>query len=257
MSTGLLAVKTIAFQVFREQWKNRFFQLVILFGGIIIYAALLLGAMAVEQEQRVLMNFGLGLIDFVGLAAVVFGCASAILLDMETKTIYLILSRPVPRAAYLAGKYAGIMLTVAAAIAAMGALHYALLLLKGFNPGWSYCGYLFAAWLKTLIIGGLTILVSLISTSLLSAVVIAVIFWTLGHFLAEVRFLATKLGGAAGAFLKPFLYIVPNMSLFALQDINAAPESAFAGWPALCGYAALYSLVCVFLAFALFRRKEF
>lgn len=255
MKTGLTAVKTIALQVFREQWKNRFFQLILLFGGLVIYAALLLGAMAVEQEQRVLMDFGLGLIDFVGLAAVVFGCATALLRDMETKTIYLILSRPVPRAAYLAGKYLGIMLTVAAAIAAMGAVHYSLLALKGLTPGWSYAGCLFAAWLKTLVMGGLTVLVSLVSTSLLSSVVIAVVFWTLGHFLPEVNFLAQKSGGLAGLVLKPFLYIVPNMSLFAVNETASA--LVVSGWHKLAGYAVLYAAVCMSVALALFRKKEF
>ncbi|MFA6582983.1 MAG: ABC transporter permease subunit [Elusimicrobiaceae bacterium] len=257
MRTGLIALKNIAFQVFREQWKNRFFQLIIIFGGLIIYAALLLGAMAVEQEERVLTDFGLGLIDFVGLAAVVFGCATAILRDIETKTIYLILSRPVPRWSYLCGKYAGIMLTVAAAIAAMGAVHCSLLLLKGFRPGGVYFACLGAAWLKTCLMGGLTVLVSLISTSLLSSVVISVVFWTLGHFLAEVRFIADHMGGVAGLLLKPFLYLVPNMAVFDMKDALSAVPPVHAGAGAVLGYCALYVSVCMAYSIWLFRKKEF
>ncbi|MDD4005463.1 MAG: hypothetical protein PHW69_09740, partial [Elusimicrobiaceae bacterium] len=88
---------------------------------------------------------------------------------------------------------------------------------------------------------------------LLSSVVIAVVFWTLGHFLPEVDFLARKLGGLTGMVLKPFLYIVPNMTIFAVND-TAAP---FPGWHVLAGYAGFYSLVCLAFAWALFRRKEF
>ena len=94
--------------VFSDQWRDRYFQLVLLFGGGLIYGSLLLGQLAVEQEGRVLFNSGALLIELAALGALLYGCASTILRDMEAKTIYLLLSRPVPRWVYIAGTYSGL-----------------------------------------------------------------------------------------------------------------------------------------------------
>ena len=79
---SLSLVGTIAAHTLRQQWKDRFLQLVVIFGGILVYAALLAGVLAVDAEQRALMDFGLALAELVGLAAVLFGCSSSILRDM-------------------------------------------------------------------------------------------------------------------------------------------------------------------------------
>ncbi|MCX5783320.1 MAG: hypothetical protein NTW04_02605, partial [Elusimicrobia bacterium] len=76
---NLRVATTLAVEVCKEQWKNKFFQLIIIFCGVMIYGSLLLGAMAVEQEGRVLFNFGLGFIEFAAAAAVVFGCSSSVI----------------------------------------------------------------------------------------------------------------------------------------------------------------------------------
>jgi len=249
-------VVIIALHTLREQWKNRFLQLLLIFGGVLIYAALLLGAMAAEQERRVLLNFGLGLIELSGLAAVVVGCAYAVLRDMETKTIYLILSRPVSRGAYIVGKYAGLMLAAAAAMACMAVLHLLLLKFKGADAGAGYAAIIFSSWLKAALVGALTMLVSLISTSSLSALLMSGIFWTLGHFTGELRYISSKLGGASALLIQPLQWVIPDLSLLNLRDSFAA-ALPHASWSVLLGYSALYCGVSLALACLLFSRKEF
>ncbi|MDD2773807.1 MAG: ABC transporter permease subunit [Elusimicrobiales bacterium] len=256
MRTARIA-SIIALEALREQWKNRFFQLVVIFSGVLLYAALLLGAMAVEQERRVLLDFGQGLIELAGLASVVLGCAYAVLRDMETKTIYLILSRPVPRRAYIAGKYAGILLGAACAMACMAALHILLLKFRGAAPGAGYAAIIFSSWLKAAVAGALTVLVSLISTSALSALSMAGIFWTLGHFTQELRFISSRLSPAAALLSKLLIWIIPDMGLLNLRDAYAAASAAAPAWGMIIGYSAVYSLVCLALASFIFSRKEF
>ncbi|MFA5162883.1 MAG: ABC transporter permease subunit [Elusimicrobiales bacterium] len=246
----------IAAQTLREQWKNRFLQLLLIFGGALVYAALLLGAMAMEQEHRVLVNFGAGLIELAGLAAVVVGAAYAVLRDMENKTIYLILSRPVSRGAYIAGKYAGLLLAAAAAMACMAAMHILLLKMRGADAGAGYWAVIFSSWLKAAVAGALTMLVSLISTSSLSALLMSCIFWTLGHFTGELQYLSSRLAGPAAFAVKPILWIIPDLSLLNLRDSLAA-GAPHAPWSVMLGYSVLYAAVCLGLSCALFSRKEF
>ena len=252
----LLTIKIIALETLREQWKNRYFQMLVIFGGVMLYAALLLGAMASEQERRVLLDFGQGLIELSGLATVMLGCAFAVLKDMETKTIYLILSRPVSRRAYLCGKYAGIIAGAACAMFCMALMHLALLALRGGGPGTGYAAIILASWLKASVAGALTLLVSLISTSALSALSMAGIFWTLGHFTGELRFITSRLGGMSSLLAKPLIWLLPDMGLLNIRDAYAA-GSPHAPWSGLLAYCAVYCAACLGLSAALFSRKEF
>ena len=255
---NLTLIGGLARHVFSDQWRDRYFQLVLLFGGGLIYGSLLLGQLAVEQEGRVLFNSGALLIELAALGALLYGCASTILRDMEAKTIYLLLSRPVPRWVYIAGTYAGLGAAAGAAVLCMGTLHFILLTAKGAAPALSsYLLVLVAAWLKAMVVGALAVLVSLVSTSLLSAMMIAVFCWTLGHFMPEASFLAGRLQGPATWLVKPLLWLVPNMSLYNYRDSLELPSGAFPGWEILLSYSALYCAACLLLSVWLFRKREF
>ncbi|NLO90568.1 MAG: ABC transporter permease subunit [Elusimicrobia bacterium] len=248
----------LARHTFLEQWRSRYFQLMVIFGAALVYASLLLGQLAVEQEGRVLFNSGALFLELAALGAMLLGCASSILRDMESKTIYLILSRPVPRWIYITGNYLGMAAAVGAAILCMGALHYLLLAFKGAAPSAeAYLLVMLAAWLKAAVAGALAVLVSLVSTSLLSAVMIAVFFWTLGHFVPEASFLAQRLQGPAGWLAKPLLWVIPNMSLFNYRETLDLPPGAFPGWGIALPYALLYICACLLFSVWLFRKREF
>jgi len=248
----------LARHVFSEQWRDRYFQLVLIFGAGMVYASLLLGQLAVEQEGRVLFNSGALLIELAALGALLYGCASAILRDMESKTIYLLLSRPLPRWIYITGSYAGLGAAAGAGVLCMGLLHFLLLTVKGSAPAAHiYFLVLFASWLKAMVAGALAVLVSLVSTSLLSAMMIAVFCWTLGHFMPEASFLAGRLDGASAWLVKPLLWLVPNMSLYNYRDSLDLPPAAFPGWETLLPYTVLYCAACLLLSVWLFRKREF
>lgn len=251
------ACYVIAVQSFREQWKNRFFQLVAAFAVIALYFGLILREMAGDQQARVYAHFGLGLCELVGVAAAIYLCSTAVLKDIETKNIYLLLSRPVPRWSYVVGKFSGLTASVVSAILCMGLAHAAFMLLRHYAIPHYYAPALAASCLKAAVIGSLAMFVSLFSTSVLSSVVMSFIFWTLGHFLSEARFIARKLGGLTGTLLAPLLFAVPNMSLFNVTDSLDAGLPSFAGWPSLLGYCILYCGACLALATGLFSRKEF
>ena len=248
------AAAVVAANSFRENVRNRFFTLFAVFAFTAIYASVLAGVMAVDQEGRVLADFGLVLMEFTALAYALVSASSVLLKEAETKTIYLVFSRPVPRWAYLAGKLAGVMLTSAFMLAVMGVMHLALLAFRGF-PVPAYYGWALAgSFLKLAIITAFAFFVSLFSTSTVSTLVISGILWTLGHFVSETRFLAEKAGGLAGAALKAAAWLIPNFQLFNARDRSGA--AGVLGAPALfC--AAAWICASYLGALWLLRRKEF
>ncbi|MBI4346520.1 MAG: ABC transporter permease [Elusimicrobia bacterium] len=247
----------LAWSSLREQLRDRSYQLALLFAGVMIYLSLLLGMLAVDQELRALLDFGLGFIELMALAAAIFGAATGILREMETKAIYLVLTRPVTRLQYLVGRYLGIVLSTAAAVGLMAVVHVALLLIRGWEFRPDYLLALFGIGLKVAIAAAIATLFALFSTSALSALTITGVLWTLGHFLPEMRFLAQR-GGFPSIPLLVALKVTPNLQLLSFRERLDVPAAAWAGEPVAfaIAYCAAYSAVCLTLAYALLRTRD-
>ena len=244
----------VALYSFRDSVRDRFFALFAVFAVAAVYASVLAGVMAVDQEGRVLTDIGLLLIELTALAYSLYCASTSLLREAETKTIYLVFSRPVPRWAYLAGKVAGALLTAAFMLLVMGALHLLLLRLRGFGVPACYAQALFGSFLKLAVIVSAAFCVSLFSTSAVSTLVISGFLWTAGHFVPETRFLADRAAGLSGYALKAGLLLVPNLQLFNARD--AAGTACFQAGPAL-GAAAGWVLAAYLASLWLLSRKEF
>ena len=254
------AAAILAGNSLRENLRGRFFMLTVVFGLTTLYLSLLLGLLAADQELRVIQDFGLGLIELLGLAGAVYSACTVILREMETKTIYLILTRPVGRGEYLLGRFLGLMLSAAASMALMAAVHLAILLAKGWHPEAAYFWAFLGALLKVLVTASLATFLALWSSSVPTAMGIVFIVWSLGHFLPEIRYMISW--GAPGAAAGPMLalsYVVPDLQLFNLRDrltatALSAPERGLGVWLA---YAAAYSASWLAAARWVLGRKEF
>ena len=254
--TNLAIAYSIARHSLVENYKNRFFSLFIIFAGVLIYASLLAGVMAVDEEARVLIDLGLALMELMTLAYAVLAAASAITREIETKTIYLVFSRPVSRPAYLAGKAGGLYAASALMLGVMALIELSLIYFRGFDLPPFYLKAVFFIWCKLLIIISAALFISLFSTSTVSTVTISGILWTLGHFTSEAKFLVTKSSGAAALALKPVAYLIPNFQLFNARDLGAAaPPPAAPGF--LAAYLLLWLAAPYLFSLLLFRKREF
>lgn len=242
----------------QENVRGKFFSLSLVFAAVVLYISVLLGALAVDQEARVLCDFGLGFIELMGLAGALYGATTVVMRELETKTIYLILTRPVKRGEFLLGRFAGLALSAAAAMAAMAIFHLTLLFFKGWRWEWAYLAGLGGAYLKVLVTAALAVALTLFSTSVLTALSITLILWTLGHFLPELRYLMAW-GPKQWAIvpLRALSLVIPDLQLLNFRDqLGALPSRRPPWWLAL-GYAPVYAAVWLSAARALLKRKEF
>jgi ABC-type transport system involved in multi-copper enzyme maturation permease subunit len=251
---GFRILLAVAGNSFYESVRHRFFLLFAVFAFTAIYASVLAGVMAVDQEARVLADFGLALMELTALAYALFSASSVLLKEAETKTIYLVFSRPVPRWSYLAGKLAGSLLTAGLMLAVMGAMHLALLALRGFGAPACYAWAVLGSFLKLAVITSSAFFISLFSTSAVSTMVISGILWTAGHFVSEAGFMAERAQGFSSAALKTVLWMIPNLQLFNARD---AAGAACALPPAAFAAAAAWTLGACLGALWLLSRKEF
>lgn len=251
---ALRMLRAVAFSAFLDSVRQRLFLLFGVFALTAIYSSVLAGVMAVDQEGRVLADLGLALMELTALAYALFTASSVLIREAETKTIYLVFSRPVPRWAYLAGKLAGALMTAALMLLIMGAMHLALLAVRGYGVPACYGWALAGAFLKLSVITSLAFFISLFSTSTVSTLVISGVLWTAGHFASEVRFLADKAAGPASLALKGGLWLIPNLQLFNARD---AAGAACALGPAAFAAAGAWTLAAFLAALWLLSGKEF
>jgi Cu-processing system permease protein len=245
---------------FKEHIRHRLYLSLFLFGFILLSGGLVASSLAVDERARLLLDFGLAAIEFLGLTTIVFVSVNLILTEIENRTIFLVLSRPLPRGRYILGRFAGTTLAVAAAMAIMALLHWLLLL--PLHDVVSPAVYL-AAWscsvAKLAVVGSLALALSLFSTSAPTAMTFTLFLWAIGHFSEELRFLGQK---SANIFVKllvwVFYHAAPNFAYFNYREFLYANHPPSAAWFLflLC-YAAGYTGVCLWISAFLFARKEF
>ena len=163
--TGFLPrILAIAKNAFREAVRDRILYNLILFVLLITAGAVFLGDLTVGQEARVIVNLGLSATLIFGTFISIFVGVSLVWKEIEKRTIYSILSKPVGRGEFIIGKYLGLCLTLFVNVAVMG-LGITLALL--YVHGSKFAGAIWPA--ISLIFLELTILTAVLPLSILSA----------------------------------------------------------------------------------------
>ncbi len=204
-----------------------------------------------------IIDLGLAAIEALSLVISVFAAVTLVLEEMETRTLYLILTRPVARYQFVLGRFLGLLAIMTVAFGVMAAGHGALLKLLHISVDRHYVLSLYYSWEKIVVITAVAMVFSLFSTSTLSAVTFTFFLWILGHFSGELRFLAEKASRPLVAWAcKTVYYLAPNFEAMNIRDI---PSTALThGWLwAAFGYGFIYTTACLFLTILLFRKKEF
>jgi ABC-type transport system involved in multi-copper enzyme maturation permease subunit len=251
----------IALGAFKESVRERVLYNLIVFAFLMIGAAILLGSISVGVEQIILVNLGLGAISVFGLLIAIFIGIGLVSKEIDRRTIYNILSKPVTRAEFILGKYAGLLLTLFVNTAIMTAGFYVALAIQKRGLALHDFTLLVAVYfilLQLAIVVGVAIFFSCISTPILSAVFTFCIF-VIGNFSSGIR----SFGQESGSLLlqkttAALYYLLPNFSDFNVID-RAAHEVRIPGVliTANTGYALLYIAVLLSAAILIFEEREF
>jgi len=216
-----------------EQIRNRLYLIILFFGFGILGSSLLLGALAPGYRVRVIFDLGLFTLEIFGLATAIFGAVSLVLQEVESKTIYLLLTRPLPRSYYIVGRFLGLIVAVALTMVVMALLHIVILHLnlgwfKAFTADFSfwavYPTLVMMSILKMLITAAVAIFFSLFATSSVSALIFTLFFWVAGHFGQELQFLIGKtMMGFYKWAAQAVSYILPNYHYLNFRDTYDIP----------------------------------
>jgi len=254
-------IVTIALGAFKESVRERVLYNLIVFAFLMIGAAILLGSISVGVEQIILVNLGLGAISVFGLLIAIFIGIGLVSKEIERRTIYNILSKPVTRAEFILGKYAGLLLTLFVNTAIMTAGFYVALAIQEKGLALHDFSLLIAVYfilLQLAMVVGVAIFFSCISTSILSAVFTFCLF-VIGNFSGDIRWFGQESGSPALEKMTAVLYyLLPNFGDFNVID-QVAHGVRIPGLliTANTCYALLYIAVLLSGAVLIFEEREF
>jgi ABC-type transport system involved in multi-copper enzyme maturation permease subunit len=251
-------IKAVFTYTFREHVRHKVWLSGALFGLVLITGGLVASALAQGERARMMLDLGLAANELIALVSVVFLTVHLILQEIESRAVFLILTHPVKRWHYLAGRFLGTLAAVAAGMAMMGLFHWGMLKLFGWTGEGSYLLAWACSFAKTAVMGALSLLLSLALTSEAAAMSFAGFFWILGHFSAEMRFVADKSGSALlRTAILAFSHAAPDFAHFNYRDQWHAGLPDARWMAAAAVYALAYGAACFALSVQVFEQKEF
>ena len=251
----------IARNAFREAVRDRVLYNLVLFVLLLIAGAIFLGELSAGQEAKIIVDLGLSAMLLFGAFIAIFVGVGLVYKEIERRTLYAILSKPIGRGQFLFGKYLGLCLTLLINVLVMGiGLSLALIYVKrGWDPlALKIWPAIFLIYFELMIITAVALLFSSFSSPALSALLTFFIF-IIGHFSADLKGLANTSSSAAARLLfRAFYYLMPNLNNF--SEITPAAHGITPD-PASFGLATVYTVVYagVLLAAAtlIFSRRNF
>ncbi|WP_321413305.1 ABC transporter permease subunit [uncultured Desulfobacter sp.] len=119
-------VLAIGLNTFKESIRDKIFYSLLFFAVILILVSIVLGKLTIGDPMKIIKDFGLGSISIGGTLIAIFVGIGMVYKEMEKRTIYIILSKPLARWQFLMGKYLGLSLTILVEVAVMAVLLFAL-----------------------------------------------------------------------------------------------------------------------------------
>lgn len=251
-------IQGIAVNTFRESARNKMFYLLVFFGVLFAFSSKLVSFLTLGDAMKVLKDTGLAAINFFCVLIAVFTGINLVYKEIDKKTVYNILSKPVRRDEFILGKFLGLALTMLAALGAMAVLFFAFVALSGGGFDGGILLYFFMLYLELLIIVALSLLFSSFTTPILSFIftvslyLIGQVLWTYNEFKGFLKVPAWRW------LTEAFYYLLPNLRKFNIKSevvLGTLPGAATILYAVL--YALLYTAAVLALAVLVFRRREF
>lgn len=252
-------VRAVAANTFRESVRDRILYNLVFFALLLVASAPLLGQISAGVQRVLLINLSLSAISVFGIVISIFVGISLVSKEIERRTLYPVLSRPISRAEFVVGKYFGLAgtLTVNTISMAFG-FYVALFLIFGslHRADWNALIAIYFILLQFFVIIGLTLLFSSFSSPLLSAL-FALSMFVAGTFAGDLRSYAQTAHGAGKWLAVAAGYLVPNLASFNVitrVSHDQPVTRALIGYNSL--YAVLYTVVVLSGAVLIFSRRN-
>ncbi|WP_022850634.1 ABC transporter permease [Limisalsivibrio acetivorans] len=257
---------------FLEGLRNRVLHSIFVFALIIMFMSIVFTNFFMQDLGKVAADFNLSAISLAGLLICFSISVNLISKDLDRRTIYFVLARPLKRSHYIYGKFIGLMFILACAYALLFVMTLIpLIALKmqsaQYFRSFSWTAYftaVLADFVKAGMLNGVIIFFSSFVTNAFTALIFSILVYITGQSIAEVvqyisiPSIAEKTAGTVSVTMDVAKYIMPNFSVFDIKVRAANGIMPPAGELTLMfSYGAVYTIIMLIIAGIIFDRREF
>lgn len=254
----IYSVWPIACATLRGFSRDKIFHTTVLLSVAIILFAYFLSTLTIIETRKILLDFGFTAISLSGVGIAIFSGLSAVGKEIENRTIYTILAKPIRRAHYILGKYIGTAFVVVLCHVILSAVLYGLVHVdaEGVPAGMLAC--LFLICLESLFILAVAFLLSVSMSSSVLAASIAIGIFLAGRTSGTLMAVAQKMEtGLPRLFVKGLWAVLPNLERFNSRDLVAYGKPLPEGMILLStGYFLLWLVLLITVASLVFEPRD-
>jgi ABC-type transport system involved in multi-copper enzyme maturation permease subunit len=265
------SILLVALAVYRESVRDRVPLTIAGFGVLLVLASYLISQLTAGQDLKIIKDLGLSALNLLGLFIAVFIGIGLVAKEVERRSIYTLLSKPLTREQFLVGKYLGLVMTLAVNLGVMCLAFYAVLFYQdlvateGTRASWlapamdpTLMVAVVLIFGELMLVTAIALFVSSFSSPLLS-MLMTLALWLAGHFNADLRQFETVVDSTAVAYIaRAFYYLLPNLAPFNVKAevVHAVPVTT-SHVALTLAYAGVYISAVLLAAMAVFRKRDF
>jgi ABC-type transport system involved in multi-copper enzyme maturation permease subunit len=261
-------ISAIATNTFREAIRNKILYILLAFAVVMIAFSLVLSALSIGQDKKIIQDVGLFSITFFGVLIAIMVGIGLIYNELDKRTIYVIISKPIHRYEFVLGKFMGLVLTILVNVLFMSLVFFGLLYIMHIGVSLVLVQAILMTCIELIVVTALATLFSSFSTPILSSVYTFMLFIA-GHLSDDlIRFAAQMLKATPErtvtftniAMAKTAIFIswvLPQLEKFNIrnQAVNLTPITDNLMLNA--AYGILYTGCVLFIASVCFSKRNF
>lgn len=248
----------IALNTFRELARNKILYLIVFFGIALIGFSLVLASLSLGQSDKIVVDFGLAMVEVFGIISVIFIGSQLLFREIEGKTVYLILSKPVARGDFILGKFLGFSAILFFIIFIQSIISTVVFLVAKTPLSFLLFASIGFIYIKLLLLFAIILFFSTFISPLLSILLVMGVY-LISHSITTMTDMALRSENYILLYFSKFLMVIfPNFEALNIKSIIGTPIVLSPSFYAINTiHAILYLAVILTFSVLIFNRKTF
>ncbi|MGE3153979.1 MAG: ABC transporter permease [Nitrospiraceae bacterium] len=252
------AIGIIALNTVRETLRDKILYNLLFFALSLIGGSVLLGELTIMEHHKIVTDMGLAAINGVGVVLGMFVGIGLVSKEIERRTIYTIMARPITRTQFILGKYAGLIITLIANMLVMLGVYVLTLWASEAPVSLALLQAVQLMVVEVLLVTALALFFSTFTSATLSAILTVGVF-IIGHLTTDLKGIAEKSkDGIVKDLMTGLYYMCPNLEVLNIKGQAAIGRLVPMSYQLLTSaYGLLYAALLIAVACLIFERREF
>jgi len=250
------SVLVIAKNTFKQVIRDRILYGILVFAFLFLGSTMVISSLSLGEDVFVMRNFGLLGIYLFGLIITIFLGASIVYEEVEKKTTYFLLAKPVTKAEMIWGRFLGLLIGIGVTMLLMAGAYLLIVYLNGGGFDRMAVWAIGLQLLEMALLIGVLIMFSMF-TNPLAATIYTVLILYIGHLLSVIRSFALRSDGAVKPILLAVYYFAPNLEKFDIRslvvhNLSISLKEIFLA----LAYSVIYTVFAIYIAQKILNRKD-